>query len=310
MAKKVAPRKETDGQAIARLLARQGPMTDVEIVANLKAAGVRMDPVFDDAAEAWVEESLMDGEEQLVFHLDDDRRAHLPSLLKDRHFTHRLTAAEVDHDMLSMFPDLATLTPLTERDEYLFLASGEPVCEISSQDSASETDERGIPQDDVPEYGLLLPSGFFAGAKAEAGDLVDVRPTDEGWVIEAVPRASTKPPTQKLLAYLRNVVTGREHPIGIDSVIWQACADLPTSFTELLPPIGDLLDQAGLSVSNDLVAKGGYDFAAGRATSRARYLREMYQLHDDEVNAVLAALDLFDLFMNEFAGARSGPRRE
>ena len=302
MAKKGAPRKETDGQAIARLLARQGPMTDAEIVANLKAAGVRMDPVFDDAAEAWVEESLMDGEEQLVFHLDDDRRAHLPSLLKDRHFTHRLTAAEVAYDMLSMFPDLATLTPLTERDEYLFLASGEPVCEIASGDAGSETDDRGIPQDDVPEYGLLLPKGFFAGAKAGAGDLVDVRPTDEGWLIEAVPRASTKPPTQKLLAYLRSVVTGREHPIGIDSVIWQACADLPTSFTELLPPIGDLLDQAGLSVSNDLVAKGGYDFAAGRAAGRSRYLREMYQLHDDEVNAVLAALDLFDLFMNEFAG--------
>ena len=302
MAKKGAPRKETDGQAIARLLARQGPMTDAEIVANLKAAGVRMDPVFDDAAEAWVEESLMDGEEQLVFHLDDDRRAHLPSLLKDRHFTHRLTPDEIAHDMLVMLPDLVPLASFTGRDEYLFLENDEPVFEISSEDPGIETSERGIPTQDVPRYGLLLPKGFFAGAKAGAGDLVDVRPTDDGWLIETVPAKSIKAPSKKLLTYLRNLGTEREEPLAIDSVVWQACADLPAAFTELLPPLGDLLVQAGLTVRFERVARGGYDFEAAQAAARARYLRQMYQLHDDEVKAVLAALVLFDLFMDEFGG--------
>ena len=302
MAKKGAPRKETDGQAIARLLARQGPMTSDEIVANLKAAGVRMDPDFDDDPEAWIDESLMDGDEQLVFALDDDRHVHLPTLLKDRHFTHRLTPDEIAHDMLVMLPDLVPLASFTGRDEYLFLENDEPVFEISSEDPGIETSERGIPTQDVPRYGLLLPKGFFAGAKAGAGDLVDVRPTDDGWLIETVPAKSIKAPSKKLLTYLRNLVTEREEPLAIDSVVWQACADLPAAFTELLPPLGDLLVQAGLTVRFERVARGGYDFEASQAAARARYLRQMYQLHDDEVKAVLAALVLFDLFMDEFGG--------
>ena len=302
MAKKGAPRKETDGQAIARLLAGQGPMTSDEIVANLKVAGVRIDPDFDDDPEAWIDESLMDGDEQLVFALDDDRHVHLPTLLKDRHFTHRLTHDEIAHDMLVMLPDLVPLASFTGREEYHVLANDEAVFEISSEDPGIETTERGIPTQDGPRYGLLLPKGFFAGAKAGAGDLVEVRPTDDGWLIETVPAKSIKAPSKKLLTHLRNLVTEREEPLAIDSVVWQACTDLPAAFTELLPPLGDLLVQAGLSVSFERVARGGYDFEAAQAAGRARYLRQMYQLHDDEVKAVLAALVLFDLFMAELAG--------
>ena len=45
---------QTDGQAIARLLAERGPLTDEEIVESLKASCIRMDPEFDDDPEAWV----------------------------------------------------------------------------------------------------------------------------------------------------------------------------------------------------------------------------------------------------------------
>ena len=298
--KKIRRPEQTDGQAIARLLAERGPLTEEEIVESLKAAGVRMDPEFDDAPEAWVEEALADGDEHLVHFLMDERMAHLPTLLTGHRFTHRLTKDEVAFDMLELLPDLAPLIMLTERDEYHFLADGQPIEPIAGMLTREDTDARGIPPQSVPDMGWLLPDGFLAGIKATAGEFVSVEATDDGWLIEAVPVGAVAPPSVQLVAFMREFTIEHGHPVEIDAAIWQSCVDLPGSFTGLTMPIGEMLELAGLSVFQEHFARAGFDFKAESLADASQELSASYGLGDVEVNALLSLLDLYAAFSMEF----------
>ena len=298
--KKIRRPEQTDGQAIARLLAERGPLTEEEIVESLKAAGVRMDPEFDDAPEAWVEEALADGDEHLVHFLLDERMAHLPTLLTGHRFTHRLTKDEVAFDMLELLPDLAPLIMLTERDEYHFLADGQPIEPIAGMLTREDTDARGIPPQSVPDMGWLLPAGFLTGIKATAGEFVSVEATDDGWLIEAVPVGSVAPPSVQLVALMREFAIEHGHPVEIDAATWQSCVDLPGSFTGLTLPIGEMLELAGLSVFQEHFARAGFDFKAEGLADASQELSASYGLGDVEVNALLSLLDLYAAFSMEF----------
>ena len=298
--KKIRRPEQTDGQAIARLLAERGPLTEEEIVESLKAAGVRMDPEFDDAPEAWVEEALADGDEHLVHFLMDERMAHLPTLLTGHRFTHRLTKDEVAFDMLELLPDLAPLIMLTERDEYHFLADGQPIEPIAGMLTREDTDARGIPPQSVPDMGWLLPAGFLTGIKATAGEFVSVEATDDGWLIEAVPVGAVAPPSVQLVALMREFTIEHGHPVEIDAAIWQSCVDLPGSFTGLTMPIGEMLELAGLSVFQEHFARAGFDFKTEGLAGASQELSASYGLGDVEVNALLSLLDLYAAFSMEF----------
>ena len=298
--KKIRRPEQTDGQAIARLLAERGPLTEEEIVESLKAAGVRMDPEFDDAPEAWVEEALADGDEHLVHFLMDERMAHLPTLLTGHRFTHRLTKDEVAFDMLELLPDLAPLIMLTERDEYHFLADGQPIEPIAGMLTREDTDARGIPPQSVPDMGWLLPAGFLTGIKATAGEFVSVEATDDGWLIEAVPVGAVAPPSVQLVALMREFTIEHGHPVEIDAATWQSCVDLPGSFTGLTMPIGEMLELAGLSVFQEHFARAGFDFKTEGLAGASQELSASYGLGDVEVNALLSLLDLYAAFSMEF----------
>jgi len=298
--KKIRRPEQTDGQAIARLLAERGPLTEEEIVESLKADGVHMDPEFDDDPDLWVEEALADGDEHLVHFLMDERMAHLPTLLTGHRFTHRLTKDEVAFDMLALLPDLTPLIMLTERDEYHFLADGQPIEPIAGMLTREDTDARGIPPQSVPDMGWLLPAGFLTGIKATAGEFVSVEPTDDGWLIEAVPVSSVAPPSVELVAFMREFTIEHGHPVEIDAAIWQSCVDLPGSFTGLTMPIGEMLELAGLSVFREHFARAGFDFKAEGLAGASQELSASYGLGDAEVNALLSLLDLYAAFSMEF----------
>ncbi len=300
MGKKIRRPEQTDGQAIARLLAERGPLTDEEIVESLKADGVHMDPELDDAPDLWVEEALADGDEHLVHFLLDERMAHLPTLLSGHRFTHRLTKDEVAFDMLALLPDLAPLIMLTERDEYHFLADGQPIEPIAGMLTREDTDARGIPPQSVPDMGWMLPAGFLTGIKATAGEFVSVEATDDGWLIEAVPMGSVAPPSVQLVALMREFTIEHGHPVEIDAAIWQSCVDLPGSFIHLTLPIGEMLELAGLSVFQEHFARAGFDFKAESTADAAQELSASYGFGDAEVNALLSLLDLYAAFSMEF----------
>ena len=291
---------QTDGQAIARLLAQRGPLTEEEIVNALREDGFHMDPELYDAPDLWVEEALADGDEHLVHFLLDERMAHLPTLLSGHRFTHRLTKDEVAFDMLALLPDLAPLIMLTDRDEYHFLADGQPIEPIAGLLTREDTDARGIPPQSVPDMGWMLPAGFLTGINATAGEFVSVEATDDGWLIEAVPVGSVAPPSVQLVALMREFTIEHGHPVEIDAAIWQSCVDLPGSFTGLTLPIGEMLELAGLSFFQEHFASAGFDFKAESLADASQELSASYGLGDVEVDALLSLLDLYAAFTLEF----------
>ena len=94
---------------IAEILTEQGPMTDEQLLAQLRARG-------GDLAQTSITtlEDTLDEDDARVMPLVDERWAWLPSLLAGRVFTHRVSGREVEHDLLDLSPDLDPLAMLTE----------------------------------------------------------------------------------------------------------------------------------------------------------------------------------------------------
>jgi hypothetical protein len=77
-------------------------------------------------------EDLLAGSSQLVT-LADDRWASLPALLAGRVFTHRVTGQEVEHDVLTVDPDL---DPIAVSAELARLPEPSPADRDGAQDGA------------------------------------------------------------------------------------------------------------------------------------------------------------------------------
>ena len=154
------------GELAEEVLAEHGPARIPELVEVLERDG------YDLGTEA--EEDLVDALSEFpdggAVPLLDGRWAYLPTLLDGRVFTHRLTAAEIEHDVLTVHPDLV---PVLSGD--LRLVDGG---ELSLAWPASLTGRpapRDLPPDAIDLGGtLVLPPGLLAGLGAP-------RATLSGW---------------------------------------------------------------------------------------------------------------------------------
>lgn len=161
--------------AVARILAEQGPLHTDEIERLLQASG---EPV---------PEPVVDELSMPVGMLVDDRWVWLPTVLDGRVFTHRLSAHEVAHDMLDAAVDLDPVSDLFHLDEYLRLADGSPVSFAVADYDDELLEDRGIPLELAGESGVvLLAPGTLAALKAAEGDLVGLRLTDQGLALETI----------------------------------------------------------------------------------------------------------------------------
>src|SRR5258705_3523623 len=143
--------------AIARVLAERGPMSEVQLVSALSERGVALGDDPEDALFV----ALDDGGGLLTY-LADGRWAALRALLAGRVFAHRLTGPEVEHDFLEVLPDLSAIDALVERPEYQRLADGSPVAGVHPLDDVDTLAGRGIPLEAIGDLGaLLLPPGEF-----------------------------------------------------------------------------------------------------------------------------------------------------
>ncbi|OSC66653.1 hypothetical protein BVW01_09305, partial [Mycobacterium tuberculosis] len=155
-------------QAVARILAEHGPLSEDDIARRLLDSGVA-DP---DA----VLRALRLETEWPARQLVDDRWVWLPTLLAGRVFTHRLGADEAVHDMLGVTPDLDPITTLCEHEEYGRLADGSAARIVLAGYDEELLERRGIPDEAIdPGGALLLEPGTLATLGAAAGDLVGVR---------------------------------------------------------------------------------------------------------------------------------------
>src|SRR5258707_4789191 len=101
---------------LAEILTHHGPLHQDEIAQHCRERGMD-DP---DSAIQWNLLEMDCPARQLV----DDRWVWLPAVLAGRVFTHRVSADESTHEVLTVTPDLDPITTLFEHQQYQRLADG------------------------------------------------------------------------------------------------------------------------------------------------------------------------------------------
>ncbi len=275
------------GTAVREVLSARGAMAEEDLLGVLLADGVDLGA---DPEDMLVD--VLDQAGELVMALADERWAWIPALLDGRIFTHRLSPAEADHDMIEFGPDLAPLSMLTESQTYRRLTDGSPIAEVSPFLDGDLLAERGVPEMVVGTGGaMLLPPGRFAMLGIGAGDLAGLRVTADGFELEApgsLSRCDIGPVVSAVLD------ERRDQPEMLDVVVWTVCASDEGLFREPVAPLSDLLLTGGLAQEGDWVARGGFDFGAWRLRRRIATITARYELDEDEALAVLATVRLYE----------------
>lgn len=266
---------------LAAILTDHGPASKDDIADRLREAGLA-DP------DAVIDE-LLNEFSCPARPLPDGRWVWLPAVLAGRVFTHRLTAEELTHDLLTVSPDLAPLAELCD-DDYPDLADGSPVSVVVPGYDDELLEERGIPLELVDEPGaLLLSPGTLAGLGVAAGDLLGMRLTDKGIGLEPVTAATDTTLGDRLTALL----DADESPSHFASVVWAACAADPALFTSPLAPLGEIADAHGLARSGSWLAPAGFDFPRWRFEGRCALLADRYGLDAEDAFAVVTLLEFY-----------------
>jgi hypothetical protein len=269
-------------KTLADILAEYGPLTEDDVIQRLQAAGVA-DP--EDALD-----ELIDEIGSVASQLIDDRWVWLPKLLAGRVFTHRLSASELAHDMLTVTPDLDPVTTLCESERYARFADGSPAHVALPMFDLELLDERRIPLHLVdPSGALLLAPGTLAGMGLADRDLVGVRLTTEGLVVEPVTAIADAAVGARFAALL-----DADSPVFFDAVVWTACAEDPALFAQPLAPLSELVEDAGLPHDDEWLAPAGFDFDVWHFNRGCERLARRHHLDPDDAFALYTLLELCD----------------
>lgn len=256
--------------AVARILAEQGPLHTDEIERLLQASG---EPV----PEPVVDELTLP-----VGMLVDDRWVWLPTVLDGRVFTHRLSAHEVAYDMLDATVDLDPVTDLFHHDEYLHLADGSPVSFAVADYDDELLEERGIPLELAGESGLVvLAPGTLAALGVAEGSLVGLRLTDQGLALESIESVVDADIGNRLAGVLPV-----DEPTFVDAAALTLCAEDLTVFVEATAPLSEVIRDAGLAYSDGFIAPAGFDFGRWRSQLSTNRLADAHDLDPDDAVAL------------------------
>lgn len=268
---------------LTEILAEHGPLHEDAIAQRLRNSGIAdPDAVLDELLD-----EIACPARQLV----DDRWVWLPTLLAGRVFTHRLGADELAHDMLAVTPDLDPITALCEHDQYQRFADGSSARIVLPEFGIELLEQRGVPLDTVHPGGVLLLETDTLGALGAAeGDLVGVRLTAQGLVIERVATLGTHPSLGDQLAAMLD----EDEPEFIDAAVWTACVEDPEVFAEPLPPLGEIVDDFGLARRGEWLAPGGFDFDRWHFENECAALADRHDLDPDDAVALCTLIQLYD----------------
>jgi tetratricopeptide (TPR) repeat protein len=272
----------------AEVLAARGPLTDDQLVAELRDRGIDLGdfPVdmLDDAFDEVSAPAVL---------LTDERWAWLPALLAGRTFTHRVTEVEVAHDLLFVTPDLAPAELLFAGDAAR-LSDGTQVRSLLLPFDAEVLHERGVPVDAIPDAAvLLLPPGYLSGRQIRPHDVIGLRVTADGLSLDVIDLPDQAEATSALAQAITTVLETSE-PEEFSTAIWTACAADPALFRDPLPPLEAILPTCGLVRQGDWVALEGFDFGGWRTDVRRDALMQRHDLTQDECLTVLAGTALYD----------------
>ena len=135
---------------------------------------------------------------------------------------------------------------------------------------------------------LLVPGTLGAMGVAE-GDLVGVRLTAQGLVVERVTALAHSAVGARLAAML-----DADEPVYFDAAVWTACVEDPAVFTEPLPPLCEIVDDYGLAHRGEWLAPGEFDFDRWRFERGCAALSERYDLDSDDAFALYTLVNLYD----------------
>ena len=273
---------------LAEILTQHGPLHKDEIAQHLRDRG--MDDL--DSALQWNVLEMDCPARQLV----DDRWVWLPAVLAGRVFTHRVSADESTHDVLTVTPDLDPITALCEHEQYQRLADGSTARVVLAGYDDELLEERDIPAQAIdPAGALLLMPGTLAKLGVGEGDTIGVRLTTDGLVLERVDVITQHTAGARLAATL-----DEDEPTYVDAAVWTACVTDPALFTDPLPPLSEIVEDYGLAHRGEWLAPSGFDFGRWQFERRCELLAERHGLDADDALVLTALVELYD------QGATSG----
>lgn len=273
---------------IRRVLAAGRPLTEEELVDALVEHGLDLG----EHAEETLAEVLDGDDVGLVLPLGDGRHALLPALLSGRTFTHRVSAAEIEHGFLNVSPDLEPVSILTDDDTYHRLVDGAELIEALTGLDDDLLTERGIPLDVIGDCAWVLDPDVLRGLDLSAGDLIGVTVRPDGFKLTKVSAVEPAPDVEARLIEALELLAGGD-PEQIDSVVWLACAYEPDLFCHPRPPLTEVFASAGLVCEGEQLGPAGFDFAGWRVGRRLERIAEAHGLDEDGALAVLTLTGLY-----------------
>lgn len=281
--------------AISQILLADPVVPVPTLLAGLRTRGVELD-------EAELDLVLRDDELRRFSRIDVTDPVllvDLRSLLTGRVFTHRLSADEVERDLLYTLPDFAALWPVLD------LA---PFDQLDGRPIGDDFD------DDALQAVIRLAPGTLAGHAT--GSLVALTAGDAGLQLHS----AAAPPQSQLTDLVSDVaedylavfgadlagagvVPPDEEPdfegdapedrgaVELDEFLCYLCLRHPQLFTTPGWPVADLLTRLDLDHDNGAVAISGFDFDSDEQPTEAERIQmliEDYDLDVDQAKAVIA----------------------
>lgn len=213
-----------------------------------------------------------------------------------RVFTHRLTEAEVDSDLVDPQPDLEIVLSLSidEGDDWE-LSDGTAVLTVFA---GEEPDKLDVPEQLYDaDFLLSLPSGWLREKGFRAGDLLALRYGPAGWDWEKPTEAGA--PDQVVERFW---AVSDSRPILLDAEVWTLVYETG-AFTDPLPPVAEIVAAAGLEQTPSFIGRPGRKYVEYFAGRQARHLTRSHGLSESDARA----LALFDSFGDDLAGLGSDP---
>lgn len=288
-------------RTIERLLAEDGPLTEVQIAERLDAAGV-----LPDLRAGYSLDEVLDQVVHSAMPLRDRRWVWLPNVLRSRIFTHHVTAPELAHDIVRLDGDLSPLITLLEDERYRRLADGTAVREVVLPYDAALLAERGAPADDFGQTALLFEPGRLASLGLAPGDLLALSLEADRMALSAVKAAVQ--PAVGLDAALAAAMPAEAEPDFYDTVVWEILVERRELLTEPTAPLEASITGLGYVKDVDWLAPPGFDFPGWRTGKRLDRLCETYDLDDEEALTVLAVIGLYERVAELYDAASEAER--
>lgn len=230
----------------------------------------------------------------------DRRYMLLPAFLRDRTFTHRVSAEELEHDYLEVAPDLEPVAFLAEND--FELTDNSRVREVFAGLDAEVLNERGVSLagDGV---GWLLEPGTLQRAGVGGGDLLGVTVRKDGLELARVADVVAAPDLGVRLAEAV-AAFGDDAPGQVADAVWLVCADHDDLFRTATAPLTEAFDGAGLVYEGEQVGPAGFDFGRWRVRMRVDRVTDLYELTEDEGLAVLTLTSICEKFTELLAATQ------